>query len=81
MTMNRRYAGKIDRARLVAAGMATAALLGVGEAAIARPRTSAELVQPEAASVLAPAQRGISLGQATAMAQSQFPGRVVRAAT
>ncbi len=80
--MNKRYAGTIERARLVAAGMAAAALLGAGDTAIARPRASADLVQMEPASELAPAQRGgISLGQATAIAQSQFPGRVVRAAT
>lgn len=72
----------MDRARIVAAGMTAAALLCVGNAAIARPRASLELLQAEPASDLAPAQRGgISLAQATAIAQSQFPGRVVRAAT
>jgi uncharacterized membrane protein YkoI len=82
MTMNKRYAGTIERARLMAAGMAAAALLFVGDAAIARPRASAEWLQEVPASELAPAQRGgISLSQATAIAQSQFPGRVVRAAT
>jgi uncharacterized membrane protein YkoI len=82
MTMNRRYARTIERARLAAAGMAAAALLCVGDAAIARPRASIELLQAEPASDIAPAQRGgISLSQATAIAQSQFPGRVVRAAT
>ena len=81
MTMNRRYAGTIEWARLAAAGVAAAALLVVGDAAIARPRASAELVQAEPPAELAPAQRGgISLGQATSIALSQFPGRVVRAA-
>jgi uncharacterized membrane protein YkoI len=41
---------------------------------------SAELLQAEPASDLAPAQRGgIALGQAIAMAQGRFPGRVLRA--
>jgi uncharacterized membrane protein YkoI len=82
MTMNKRYAGTIERARLVAAGMAAAAVLCVGDGAIARPRASVDLLQAEPASDLAPAQRGgISLSQAMAIAQSQFPGRVVRAVT
>jgi uncharacterized membrane protein YkoI len=81
MTMNKRFAGMIERARLAAASMAVVALLGASEAALARPRASLELVQTEAASELAPAQRGgISLSQATSIALSQFPGRVVRAA-
>ena len=84
------------RARLAGfttAGMA-AALLGVGDPAAARPRSlsfaQAEQTE-EAVEPLAPAQRdqllpaqrsgGVSLAQATSMAQGRYPGRVVRAET
>jgi len=79
--MRKRFARTTERTSLVAAGLGLAALLVAGDAALARPRTSAALVQAEPAAELAPAQRGggISLGQATAMAQRQFPGRVLRA--
>jgi uncharacterized membrane protein YkoI len=80
MTMNKRYAGTIERTGLAAVGIAAVALLVAGEAAIARPRAALELLQAEPATELAPAQGGVSLGQATSMALSQFPGRVVRAA-
>jgi uncharacterized membrane protein YkoI len=63
-----------------------AALLVIGDAAFAQSRTLLQTVQADGP--LAPAQRdelvpsqrgGVSLEQATAMAQSRFPGRVVRA--
>jgi uncharacterized membrane protein YkoI len=51
--------------------------------AAARPRAALALAQLDTESALFPAQRGggISLAQATAMAQSRFNGRVVRAET
>jgi uncharacterized membrane protein YkoI len=73
---------------LVAAGLA-AASLAAGSAA-ARPRPES-VQQDSAAETHAPAQRdrlfttqqagGVSLGQATSMALSRFPGQVVRAET
>jgi hypothetical protein len=74
------------------AAVVCAALLGASPAA-ARPRPAWLLQQPDRAEEpLVPAQRdelfpsqrggrGVSLAQATAMAQSQFQGRVVRAET
>jgi uncharacterized membrane protein YkoI len=83
MTMRKRFASITERTSLVAVGLGLAALLAGSDAALARPRSSAALVQAEPTAELAPAQRagGISLGQATAMAQRQFPGRVLRAQT
>ena len=71
---------RTSRTGLVA-GVLAALLLAGGEPAAARPREAVALMQAEPASELAPAQRGggISLQQATAIAQSRFPGRVVRA--
>jgi uncharacterized membrane protein YkoI len=73
----------------VTAGLA-AALLLVGASAAARPRPAAELepatetLSPAQRDQLAPAQRsgsGVSLAQASSMAQSRYQGRVVRAET
>jgi hypothetical protein len=74
---------------IVAAGVAAAALIVVGEPAFARPR-SLSLLQVEqdvgplgpAQDQLFPSQRGgVSLEQATSMARSAFQGRVVSART
>jgi uncharacterized membrane protein YkoI len=75
---------------LLTAGMAVGAWLVVAGSAQARPRTlSLDQAEP-AVEPLAPAQRdqlfptqrgGISLAQATSMAQSRYQGRVVRAET
>jgi uncharacterized membrane protein YkoI len=76
----------------VAAGVAAAALVCVADSAAARPRPWAlSLLQAEqqaeplgpAQDQLFPSQRGggVSLAQATAMAQSAFQGRVVSART
>jgi uncharacterized membrane protein YkoI len=85
--MSERFTRMIERglSGLVAAGLAVA-LLVAGPAA-AQPR--AELLQDDRAlEQHAPAERGrlfpaqqggVSLAQATAMAQSRFPGQVVRA--
>ena len=85
--MGNRFTTKFKRVAL--AGSVTAALvLGVGQNAGARPRASFAQSEPEIGP-LAPAQRdqyipaqrggGISLAQATSMAQSRYQGRVVRA--
>ena len=91
--MSRRFTKTLKRARragIVTAGMAVAALLVVGSSAAARPRSLAFAQDEPAAEPLAPAQQnqlfpaqrgGISLAQATSMAQSRVPGRVVRAET
>ena len=80
MTMSKHIARTIKRTGL--AGLAAAVWLASGDPAVARPRSSLSLLQTEPATELFPAQRGgISLAQATAMAQSRFPGRVVRAET
>jgi len=91
--MSRRFTTTIKRAgrvRFVTAGMAVAALLVVGNPAAARPRSLAFAQDEPAEEPLAPAQQnqlfpaqrgGISLAQATSMAQSRVPGRVVRAET
>jgi hypothetical protein len=76
-------------AALLTAGAAVAALL-VGGSAAARPRSlpfaqvesAIEPVSPAQRDQLVPAQRdGVSLSQATSMAQSRYPGRVVSART
>jgi uncharacterized membrane protein YkoI len=93
--MSPRFAGTIRRAALmgVVAAVVAASLVG-GETALARPR-SAALFQPmeteRPAEHAAPTQRdqlfpsqqrgGVSLAQATSMAQSRYQGRVVRAET
>jgi len=91
--MSRRFTKTIKRARragFVTAGMAVTALLVVGNPAAARPRLltfaqdepAAEPLAPAQQNQLFPAQRGgVSLAQATSMAQSRVPGRVVRAET
>lgn len=83
--MNTRFAGAMKRAgsTRLAAVMAFAVLLAAGDSALARPRASVSLLQEEPLAEIVPAQRGggISLAQATAMARSRFPGRVVRAET
>ncbi len=76
-TRNERFA------RRCAALAATVALLfAAAGAAEARPR-ALTLVQADAVAQLFPTQRGggMSLAQATALAQSRFQGRVVRAET
>jgi hypothetical protein len=76
-------------AGVLAAGAAVAALL-VGGPAAARPRplpfaqveSAVEPVSPAQRDQLVPAQReGVSREQATSMAQSRYPGRVVSART
>jgi uncharacterized membrane protein YkoI len=71
------------------AGFAVA-LLAVGPSAAARPRPASELepavetLIPAQRDQLAPMQRGgggVSLAQASSMAQSRYQGRVVRAET
>ena len=86
--MSHRLKATIERAGRkagVAAAMAATLLLG-GDLALAQPRVLLQTVQADGP--LAPAQRdelvpsqrgGVSLEQATAMARSRFPGRVVRA--
>lgn len=79
----------IARAGYSAAGMAVTALLVNGSPAAARPRllsfaqdeTPTEPLAPAQRERLFPAQRGVSLAQATAMAQGRYPGQVVRAET
>ena len=91
--MSYRFAETIKRAgrNAGAAAMVAAVLLVVGEPAAARPRwlalqqaeQEAEAVAP-AQDQLIPSQRGgggVSLADATARAQSAFPGRVVGART
>jgi uncharacterized membrane protein YkoI len=91
--MSHRRTRAIERAgrkAVVAAGM-VAALLLVGERATARPRLQSSLQAEQPAETLEPAQRdqlspsqrsgGVSLQQATSMAQGAFPGRVVGART
>ena len=92
MTSNR-FAKTIERAgRKAGAAALVAAFLVVGGPAAARPRPLLLQQADEAVEQAAPAQRdglipsqqqrgGISLQQATAMAQSRVPGRVVRAET
>jgi uncharacterized membrane protein YkoI len=88
---SQRFAGKNKRAGFkagVAAALAVA-LLAAGTSAAARPRpeapehTAVETLSPAQRDQLAPAQRGggVSLAQASSMAQSRYRGRVVRAET
>jgi hypothetical protein len=88
--MSERFTRMMERGLtgLVAAGLA-AALLVAGSAA-ARPHPlllqdaemAAERMAPAQGDQLFPTQRGgVSLAQATDMAQKRFPGRVVRAET
>jgi hypothetical protein len=74
----------------LAAGAAAAALLFVGDPAAARPRPAPLWQTEQEAAPLGPAQDrlfpsqrggGVSLAQATSMAQSAFRGRVVSART
>ncbi|HZF31031.1 MAG TPA: PepSY domain-containing protein [Gammaproteobacteria bacterium] len=68
----------------VAALLGAAALLGGVGVATARPISALTLVQTVTADGIgaAPTQRGgVSLAQATAMAQSRYHGKLVRAAT
>jgi uncharacterized membrane protein YkoI len=86
MIMSTRFARTIERAGrngLATIVVAVAALLVLSHPAAARPRAPAASIEVEAAAELFPAQRGggISLAQATAMAQSRYQGRVVRAET
>ncbi len=91
--MTQRLTRMIERASckgIVAAAVAAAALLVVGEPAVARPRSLSLLQLEQEAEPLGPAQDqlipsqrggGVSLAEATSMAQSAFPGRVVSART
>jgi uncharacterized membrane protein YkoI len=95
MTMRKPFSTTARRARaryagLVTAGMAVGAALVAVDTAEAQPRSlQLDQVQPMA-EPLAPAQRdqlfpaqrgGVSLAQATSMAQGRYQGRVVRAET
>jgi hypothetical protein len=87
-----RFVTTIKRAGItgaMAAWLATVALM-IADPAAARPRPASlllaqqsdELLQPAQRDQLFPSQRGgVSLAQATAMAQSRFEGRVVKAET
>jgi peptidase YpeB-like protein len=87
--MSERFARMMERgpSGLVAAGLAALLLVAGSVAAQPRPlsprqaETVDEPLEPAQRDRLFPAQRagGVSLAQATAMAQSRFPGRVVRA--
>jgi len=70
-------------ARYATAVLPAILLFAAAAPATARPRLSLTLAQVEAPVEAFPAQRGggVSLAQATAMATSRFPGRVVRAET
>jgi hypothetical protein len=82
---------RTGRKAVVAASLAAAALLFAAESGMARPRPSSSLQAEEAVDTLGPAQRdqlapvqrggGVSLAQATSMAQNAFRGRVVSART
>jgi hypothetical protein len=86
--MSKRFTRAIRRAGL-SGGVAAALLLVVGEPAAARSRSLSLPEAEPATAPLVPAQRdqlvpaqrggGISLAQATSMAQSRYQGRVVRA--
>jgi uncharacterized membrane protein YkoI len=88
MTMNEFFSVMIKRTCLASA-MAAGLLLVVAEPAAARARAASFTQEEPTTEPLAPAQRdqlipvqrggGISLGQATSMAQSRYQGRVVRA--
>ncbi len=89
--MNKRFTRTIERARFAGfMTIAMGAMLVVAESAAARPRLLS-LTQAESdVEALAPAQRdqlfpsqrgGVSLAQATSMAQGRYQGRVVKAET
>jgi uncharacterized membrane protein YkoI len=70
------------RRRRSALAIVLATLLGIAGSAVAQPRALLLPSDGDAPSVLFAAQRGgISLAQATAMAQSRYQGRVVSAKT
>jgi uncharacterized membrane protein YkoI len=91
MTMRKRFTRMIKRARFagcVTAAAAIAVALLVVAPAMARPRSLSFTQEQATDEPLAPAQRdqlvptqrgGVSLAQATSMAQGRYPGRVVRA--
>ncbi len=88
--VSKRFRRPIRRAALAGA-FAAAALAVAGEPAVARPRSlsieqgepAPEASVPMQRDQLLPAQRGggVSLAQATSMAQGRYQGRVVRAET
>jgi uncharacterized membrane protein YkoI len=89
MTMGKRCKTTLERASLLTAGMAAAALFVAAGPAAARPRPLT-LQQEQQTEPFVPAQRdqlfpsqrgGVSLAQATSMAQGRYQGRVVRAET
>jgi uncharacterized membrane protein YkoI len=89
--MNKRFTRTIERARF--AGFMTIAIgatLVAAEPAAARPRllplaqaeSEVEALAPAQRDQLFPSQRGgVSLAQATSMAQGRYQGRVVKAET
>lgn len=78
--MNPNSKGRLRRLSVLAIAMTT--LLGSAGAALAQPRVLLLPSDSDAPGVLFAAQRGgISLAQATAMAQSRYQGRVVSAKT
>jgi uncharacterized membrane protein YkoI len=89
--MNKRFTRTIERARFAGfMTIAMGAMLVVGESAAARPRLLASAQAESDVEALAPAQRdqlfpsqrgGVSLAQATSMAQGRYQGRVVKAET
>jgi hypothetical protein len=91
MTMSKRFTPMTRRAfaAFATAGLAVA-LLVVGEPVAARPRSLSFVQEHAGVEPLAPVQRdqllpaqrgGVSLAQATSMAQGRYQGRVVRAET
>jgi Peptidase propeptide and YPEB domain len=75
MAIGRRWRGGV-------AGLTLIALLGFADMAAARPRPLPLPLDAGSPVVAFAAQRGgISLAQATAIAQSRYPGRVVSAKT
>jgi uncharacterized membrane protein YkoI len=92
MTMRKRCTTRARRARYAGllTGIAVGAALVASAAAQSRPRSlpleqvdqAAEPFAPAQRDQLFPAQRGgVSLAQATSMAQGRYQGRVVRAET
>jgi hypothetical protein len=74
--------GRVRHGCAVLGGLALTALLGVAGVAGAQPRALLLPDDNDAPAVLFAAQRGgVSLAQATAMAQSRYQGRVVSAKT
>lgn len=87
---SQRFAATITPAAFkagVAAGMAAALLAGAAASAQPRPapqgEPAVEAFSPAQLDQLAPSQRGggVSLAQASSMAQGRYQGRVVRAET